>query len=416
MRMTVTQSSERLTVRDIERFLETKAPEDTTLEFKQAVYEKSDKGKKEFVKDVTAFANSQGGHLVIGVIEKERCATALNPLKGIDLDAEMQRLQNLCNTRVVPLITGVDIYCIDVDGGALLAVKVPKSPTAPHQAKSEKSKTFHQRHSNCTSEMDVSQLREAFTKSTTAENKAAELSRLWAYTLDERINASVLQEASKKGTNKIELAGMDGSEFDSKDGVVALHIIPIGSIFERTSFTIEAIRQSEGLFAPLTVRGYKEEIDVDRVTYYNNEHDINHLTQVHRTGALEIVSEGFIREPHTRRELLGLKISAALKDQLPRYLKGLRKLGATPPLFVKMRILRASNSEMDTGGRLAYFSGTDRHLGDCTIELPSVLVVDYPTECEIDRIGKKILDPLWNAYGRAKCPCFDDSGKWLSIS
>ena len=42
------------------------ASESVHLEFKRESYGKADKHKKELLKDITAFANTLGGHLIIG--------------------------------------------------------------------------------------------------------------------------------------------------------------------------------------------------------------------------------------------------------------------------------------------------------------------------------------------------------------
>lgn len=54
---------------DIERLVAENQEESKTLEFKAGLYEDSRDGTKEFLKDVTAFANAQGGKLLIGIEE-----------------------------------------------------------------------------------------------------------------------------------------------------------------------------------------------------------------------------------------------------------------------------------------------------------------------------------------------------------
>ena len=45
--------------------------EDKTLDYKEKLEINSDNQKKEFLADITAFANSSGGDLVIGIREKK---------------------------------------------------------------------------------------------------------------------------------------------------------------------------------------------------------------------------------------------------------------------------------------------------------------------------------------------------------
>jgi len=58
-----------ITEADLQRLVDEGRREDVQLEFKQALPGNSDEGKKEFLKDVTAMANSSGGDIIYGVRE-----------------------------------------------------------------------------------------------------------------------------------------------------------------------------------------------------------------------------------------------------------------------------------------------------------------------------------------------------------
>jgi predicted HTH transcriptional regulator len=92
-----TADFDRIDARDIEQLVTAGVSEGLTIEFKKTTYDNSDAGVKEFLKDVSAFANAVGGHLIIGVDESAGVATAISPLT-IDVDAELRRLNSLLNT------------------------------------------------------------------------------------------------------------------------------------------------------------------------------------------------------------------------------------------------------------------------------------------------------------------------------
>ena len=54
---------------DIAPFIELKEPESAALDYKLTL-DGNDRGKAELAKDASAFANSRGGYLLIGVEEK----------------------------------------------------------------------------------------------------------------------------------------------------------------------------------------------------------------------------------------------------------------------------------------------------------------------------------------------------------
>lgn len=56
--------------------------ESVTLDFKRQLYTKSDEDKAEIQKDVCAFANSEGGDLVIGITDDRDRAGTIQAIQG----------------------------------------------------------------------------------------------------------------------------------------------------------------------------------------------------------------------------------------------------------------------------------------------------------------------------------------------
>lgn len=54
---------------DIQELIDNSVPEGKTIEYKRELPKKSDKAKKEFLADVSSFANSSGGDLILGIEE-----------------------------------------------------------------------------------------------------------------------------------------------------------------------------------------------------------------------------------------------------------------------------------------------------------------------------------------------------------
>ena len=55
---------------DVRGLVESGLEEHLQLEYKSALYEDNDRGKKEFLLDICMFANASGGILLIGVPER----------------------------------------------------------------------------------------------------------------------------------------------------------------------------------------------------------------------------------------------------------------------------------------------------------------------------------------------------------
>ncbi|MBP7964751.1 MAG: putative DNA binding domain-containing protein [Caldilineaceae bacterium] len=101
-------------------------PEGKTLEFKQNL-----SGTKNILKTLTAFANTAGGVLLIGIEDESRAVLGVeNPLD------EEERLCNLISDSIEPrLVPNVEM--LNWDGRTLLVVEVYPSPMRPHWLKSE---------------------------------------------------------------------------------------------------------------------------------------------------------------------------------------------------------------------------------------------------------------------------------------
>jgi predicted HTH transcriptional regulator len=94
-------------------------PEGLVVEYKREPYGNSDADKKEALKDITSFANSAGGHLIIGMKEAKGVPTELTGLEGVDPDALINRLESLVRDGVEPRIVGVRMRQVSLDRGGV---------------------------------------------------------------------------------------------------------------------------------------------------------------------------------------------------------------------------------------------------------------------------------------------------------
>jgi predicted HTH transcriptional regulator len=65
---------------DLDDLIQAKVPEGQTIEYKRNMYGSSDADKREALKDISSFANTVGGHLIIGMDEADGLPTALTGL------------------------------------------------------------------------------------------------------------------------------------------------------------------------------------------------------------------------------------------------------------------------------------------------------------------------------------------------
>ncbi len=136
------------------------------LEFKRDLPGKSDEQVKEFLADVTSLANAQGGDLIFGIEDVGGVADSLLGVAAPDPDAEILRLENIIRTCVEPRLIGVRTHWVTLSLAAgVIIIRVPASLGAPHRIVFKNSGRFFSRNSRGKYEMDVHELRVAFTQS-----------------------------------------------------------------------------------------------------------------------------------------------------------------------------------------------------------------------------------------------------------
>lgn len=89
--------------------MDNQVPESKTIEYKESLTDNPDSDKKEFLADVSSFANAAGGYLIYGMRENSGIASELCGLESIDADAEIRRLDNIIRDGIKPRIPGVSL-------------------------------------------------------------------------------------------------------------------------------------------------------------------------------------------------------------------------------------------------------------------------------------------------------------------
>jgi hypothetical protein len=115
----------------LRRLVDGQVEESTQLEFHQSLYAHVDEKKLELAKDICAFANAQGGAIVLGILEADgRAAELLGPL--VTSEGEEQWMYQVVAERAFPL-PDYEIRRIESSSGqGYWLIGVPPSEFAPH--------------------------------------------------------------------------------------------------------------------------------------------------------------------------------------------------------------------------------------------------------------------------------------------
>ena len=126
-------------IEDINFLITNEVEEDIHLDYKAAgaLDKKDEKKRTEITKDVSAFANSDGGVIVYGVSEVDHRPKEISPIDGRIYTKEW--LENVIQ-QIQPRIEDLNVYPIRVDdiGQSIYVVKIPRSSNAPHMARDKR--------------------------------------------------------------------------------------------------------------------------------------------------------------------------------------------------------------------------------------------------------------------------------------
>lgn len=130
---------EDFTYSDLEFLIKNEVEENVHLDYKSAgSLAKEDKKRNEITKDVSAFANSDGGIIIYGIHEEEHKPHSFSHIDGTVYTKEW--LENIINL-IQPRIENVKIFPIRRNGElheSVYVVKIPRSIQAPHMARDKR--------------------------------------------------------------------------------------------------------------------------------------------------------------------------------------------------------------------------------------------------------------------------------------
>jgi hypothetical protein len=140
------------TLEDIQKLVEGQIEEGLTVEYKK----KMDKNE-DIAKEVCAFANTEGGHLLYGVESRDRIPVGLSWIEGENVE---ERIQNVIGTYLQPKVEGVKVSRYANPNNAKQAVfvlEVPKSFQMPHMCNHR----YYKRVGSISSPMDHNEVKNA---------------------------------------------------------------------------------------------------------------------------------------------------------------------------------------------------------------------------------------------------------------
>lgn len=385
---------ESITEADLQTLVADGVVEGKAIEYKESLPDHTYEPKKEFLADVSSFANAAGGHLIFGIREENGVAVEVCGLPGIDPDGEVLRLENLIRDNVEQRIPGVSMRAVPLStSDVAIVIRVPRSWAGPHAVNYRKHWRFYCRNSAGKYPLDVSEVRAAFALSETL----GERMRLFR---TERLGRVVAGETPV-------LVG--------ETAKIVLHMVPFGAFDASATFDIRSLERDTWALKPIAGPLAGQRYNLDGLVVYGHPGRAygRSYVQLFRNGIVEAVETTMLESTVDDEKLPhipGAEYEKRLLKSLPNYLSIQERLGVAPPLFVMLSLLGVSGYNMDVkfGLDLAgdYGYGIDRD----ALVLPEIIIESF----EIDpvEVMRPIFDTVWNAAGWPRSMNYDDAGVW----
>ena len=372
-----------ITEKDLQSLIDNSVMERKTLEYKSSLEINSDQEKKEFLADVSSFANASGGDLIYGIVEDEGFPSSLEGIVIQNPDETIRRLESMMRDGISPRITGINIESVNLSNSNLaLIIRIPKSWQSPHRVTLKGHDKFYSRSTNGKYPLDVGELRIAFTLSETIGEKIRKFR-------EDRISKIIANETPVPLYNNPK---------------IILHLVPFISFNPGQRDELKKIETLRTMLFPLCNNGCDHRYNFDGyLTYYSGNKEFWSYLQFFRNGIIETVNNHLLLETPP---LIPIRYENTLVNSLKEYISIFKKMNIALPVFLFLTFTGVKEYT------IVINEWNGNKIERDILLLPEIVIESY--EIEVEKILKPWFDAIWNACGFPGSVNYDETGKWSS--
>ena len=364
--------------------------EDKKIEYKQSLPGRSNAHKREFLADVSSFANASGGDLLYGIVTDEGIPTNIPGLSISNVDSEILRLSNMIQSGIDPRIPGVKIHTVVFESGNIvIIIRIPRSWMLPHMVTFDNLSRFYSRNSAGKYQLDVSEIKNLV---------------LLSQSISDRIRNFRAEHISNIVADETPLPL-------SNNPKIVLHLVPINAFDLTIRYDMTSVTQKYP--RPIGSHGWGGRHNFDGFLTYARFRDADSAhayVQVYRNGIVEAVEASLLHEYEGRHIIPSVAYERDLLQSIPDYLKIQQEIGVDPPILIMLSLIGVYGFEMAVSGWRSIgmeAQPIDRDL----LLIPEVVLERF--DLDIDVIMRPIFDAVWNAAGWAGCINYNEEGRWV---
>lgn len=386
----ISKQLDQITIEDLEKLVENSVSEKKTLEYKSVPLYGSDSERKEFLADISSFANASGGDLIFGVEQSDGIPVKVSGMKISNVDAEILKLENIIRDGIEPRINVLTHSVSLKDGNIVLIFRINRSWVGPHRVIFKGHDKFYSRNSAGKYPLDTNELKIAFTLSQTLVDKIGDFK-----------NGRILDLLA----DKTPIPFYNG-------GKIVLHLIPLESFNLESSFGLNKLQEVYPKMVPMRASGWNQKINLEGLlSYSGGQNDKSHsYVQLYRSGIIEAVEGLTLSSNQEQKVLPSTGYEGMLIKALNQYMGILKDLKINPPVVVFLTLLGVNGYRI-TSSDLFFDSDENNLINKDVLNLPETLVENYDTSST--SILRPMFDLVWNACGFEKSLNFDENGEWI---
>jgi hypothetical protein len=390
--MTLERPIDNVSRADLDGLVRNQIPESMTLEYKESLLLDKPDERKEFLRDITAFANTRQGHIVYGIREgrDKGVPGELCGMPVVNPDQWKLRIENVIRDGIAPRLYGTQIGDPVAVGNDRFAVviRVPRSFNAPHMVLLGDDR-FYYRTNAGRERLDVTGLHTLFGM---------------ADAVAVRTQAFRAERLSKIQSGDTPVPLVRGLKF-------VLHMVPFDAFAPQVRHDLSEFATDPGVLAnagrweaPSGFERSRYNFD-GLVTYhphYNENEPGEWYTQCFRSGIIEAVNmEHNSRDKGNEKNPVKREYEGHVSRATQSYLKIQQDMGVAPPVFALLTLLdikgrKLSYARKDMPGTAEPLPGAiafrEEHL-----VLPEIVLENF--ECDVAKQMRPIFEIVWNAAG-----------------
>jgi hypothetical protein len=379
---------------ELKLLIQNQTSEKRTIDYKLNLILDTDENKKEFLADVTSFANTDGGVIIYGMKEDNALPVELFGLKSDNKDILKGKIESIIRDGIEPKLNKISVVEIPTENEDkfVIVLKIPKSWSSPHLVWYKRSSKFFARNSSHGKyQLDVNEIRTHF---------------LFSDANSQQIRNFRFDRISKIINGEAPITLISNPKF-------IMHIIPVSSFQLQNKIPTQKLISVMRNPGPL--HDYKKLYNFEGLLFHN-QFDIRFpaekYIQVFRTGIIELLNADFTDVKENEKIIFGKRLEYFYINQLPVFFNLLKFFEIGFPIIILLSVVGIKNYKFDIQDRYGYFNA-NYPIKSENLLIPDMLLEEKSLSA-LDTQLKQIFDPIWNSAGFSGSIYYNASNKWTT--